>query len=327
MYSRSAQEQERNLRSPDHRQAMSDVEEDSVSLRTSLRSQDPSLASVSDSRRTSLSDFIFSFDREVTESNLIAASVQPQSDVKLPLLDSKEATSNNESVTGTSPRPQRSGLSHIFQTPFRKGFISSHRKLSLGTFKGIVRSPPAFPPVVKVSHAVDVTQEQRTPVNSDRVKLLLAGVGCSGKTTLRRSIALLCNGKLQHLQTFLTPCLVQMDLFERKMEILSCMEEAGLPLNFEDDSIIRALLKSANPYRRSDERIAYNKEDSVAFSSGRPSLEELSRWRWPSSAAGKLLTEKELKAAFDRASREVYIEKDTALYVRQSTKTPDADMK
>ena len=307
---------------------MSDVEDDSISLRISLRSQDPSLTSVSESKRSSLSNFIFSFDRDVTGSKLIAASTQPSSsDVQAPLVGSKEAASNAKPVAKVSPKIQSSGLSHIFHKPFGKLSIPGHRRLSLAPFKGIVRSPSAFPPVIKVSRSVDVKQEQRSRVESDRVKVLLLGAGCSGKTTLWRSIELLCTGKIQHLPQWLASWLMAEDVKDRMLQILSFVEEAGLPLNFEDDGILQTFLKGAEPSRTLDERIAYNKEDSIAFSSERPNLEELSRKHQLSSAAGKLWADKRIRAAFDTASREVYTSKDTALYVRRSTRTPDADMK
>lgn len=208
---------------------MSNIEDDSASLRMSLRSQDPSVASVPSSTRTSLSAFIFDFDREVTATNSrLAPSPRRSPEACAPHLVSGKSDNTEKESAQSVATNKVFGTGSLSYGRFRKLLTQIRGTPSLTPLRNIVRNRSPFPPILKVSQEVHVTETPKELNDPDTIKVLLLGAGGSGKTSLMHSIELLCTGKLYYIPWY-TAWLMFESAVERMLNILDFMQVNGIP--------------------------------------------------------------------------------------------------
>lgn len=175
--SRSAAEQEQNLQSHTHRQAISDVEDDSVSLRVSLRSQDTSVASTLSSRRSNLSDLVFDFENEI---NNTGSSDAEESQSLLSVAEAITSLEPSNINTLSEKQAEPSGAEVLaepddtLQTRFKK-VLARRSRLSL-PFQGILQNRSSFLPILKVSKDITQTYTYKNYEQASTTNILLYGM-------------------------------------------------------------------------------------------------------------------------------------------------------
>lgn len=204
--SRSAAEQEQNLCSRTHRQAMSDVEDDSISLQLSLESREPSVASEL-SRRSSLSSQILNDERQEDESHPF------------------------QSPEDRSPTSKR------LPTSFRR-YYPLRRKSFPGRFGKILARRNATRlsreldtiDNITVTREIFVEKEPRAEIigRNKHPRVLLLGVSGSGKTSIMKSFQL-HHGDSTGTQSKVSSSLLILEAcVERMLNVVGIMEEADI---------------------------------------------------------------------------------------------------
>lgn len=223
---------------------MSDVEDDSVSLRVSLGPNDSIIISVHSSKGSSLSGLVLDLGSDVMSTRGIQApSQQRLPDATPPLLDSEKSADKNKQASSSPNANEVSGLANLFQGRLGKLLTPRYGRPSLAPLRGIVRHRPALLPVLKTSQDVVATQETRKLEDPNTTRVMLFGAACSGKTSLMRSVELFCTGELRNAPGWFDLWVRRESAAERMINILDFMEVESVPFGVaESEKYLKSLV-------------------------------------------------------------------------------------
>ena len=207
---------------------MSDVEEDRQSLYESLSTRDPSVASVSSSRRNSLSELVFDLDREIQVNKSSLKYNTPRMMIGPGGLAPSPPPQLRHIGRNRDQRQNRFSLQNI---PILNGKIQrqmAERLSHLQPLKGVTRIRSSILPIINITRETSITYESKALKTIPAPKVLLTGAACSGKTSLMHSMELLCTGKIEDGPQWWCIWVMLENAIERMINIIEFMVHSNI---------------------------------------------------------------------------------------------------
>ena len=316
--SRSSAEQEQSLQSEPHRQAMSDIEDDSMSIRGrySLLSRELSVSSRITSKLSNLTD-VFDLYWEMPALEPLPETGSTDTLIESPPERRVRFTTPEKDIEQELPPKSRDSNSSEQQTSDRKfKRLLSRSTCPLLPLQSLMlnRSPPTSP-----TQQTQKDQPVQRVGKPSTLKVALFGIGGSGKTSLFKSFQLLCTGQLDELPRKWLGCLMLECCVERMLDVIGIMETANIkfasPQSTSHFKAFESMLwPERDPTRLREEMGLLAPSFNSWVSSGGRQPPEPSFVDQVCSAVTYLWQDAGVKEAFNRLSRS-YVSRDATLYV------------